>query len=833
MSEERILNVDVERQMKRSYLEYSMSVIVARALPDVRDGLKPVHRRVLTAMNDLNLSPGRPYRKSAKITGDTTGNYHPHGTAAVYDTLVRMAQGFSLRYPLVDGQGNFGSIDGDSPAAERYTEARLTPFAMELLRDIEKNTVDYVPNYDGSREMPSVLPSAVPNLLVNGTTGIAVGMATNCPPHNLTEIVNGLIALLENPDMEPVEMLHHVQGPDFPTGALIHGRAGIRDYIVSGRGRVVMRARADFEELRNGRDAIIVTEIPYYVNKAELIQKIAQLVRDGHITGIADLNDESDRRGMRIVITLKKDAQGQVVLNQLFKHTAMQSTFGVNNLALVGNQPKTLNMKEMMQHYLDFREEVVVRRTTFDLEKAEARAHILEGYRIALDNIDEIIALIRASSDTEEARNGLVQRFGLSERQAQAILELRLQRLTGLERDKIEAEYQELIQEIERLRSILASRELQLQLIKDELLEIQRKFGDDRRTEIVDAQGDMSMEDLIAEREMVVTVSHQGYVKRLATTEYRSQGRGGKGVSAGKLKEEDWVDQLFVASTHDDVLFFTSKGRVFALKVYQLPEASRAARGKSFMNLLPLESDERVNATLRVHGEFSSDRFLFFATKNGLVKRTSLDQYRNIRSSGLRAIGLMEDDQLIGVRLTDAGQNAILATRSGQSIRFPVEDARAMGRTARGVRGIRLASADDAVVSMVIVDADDTSTLLCVTEGGYGKQTPLDEYRVQGRGGKGIITMKVSPRNGPVVAQLRVDPDDEVMIITRQGTIIRTAVSGISTIGRNTQGVRVIGLSAGDAVSTIARIEPTDAIDEAEDTAVEGDAPSTDGDSPE
>lgn len=826
MSEERILNVDVERQMERSYLEYSMSVIVARALPDVRDGLKPVHRRVLTAMNDLNLSPGRPYRKSAKITGDTTGNYHPHGTAAVYDTLVRMAQDFSLRYPLVDGQGNFGSIDGDSPAAERYTEARLASISMELLRDIEKNTVDYVPNYDGSREMPSVLPSAVPNLLINGTTGIAVGMATNCPPHNLTEVVDGLVALLENPDMEPIEMLQYVQGPDFPTGALIHGRQGIRDYITTGRGRVVMRAKTDFEELRSGRDAIIVTAIPYYVNKAELIVKIANLVRDGHITGIADLNDESDRKGMRIVVTLKKDANGQVVLNQLFKHTSMQSTFGVNNLALVGNQPKVLNTRDMMQHYLDFREEVVVRRTTFDLEKAEARAHILEGYRIALDNIDEIIALIRASNDTETARNQLMERFSLSERQAQSILELRLQRLTGLERDKIEAEYQDLIQEIERLRSILASRDLQLQIIKDELLEIRRKYGDARRTEIVDAVGDMSMEDLIAEREMVVTVSNAGYVKRLASSEYRSQGRGGKGVSAGTLKDEDWVDQLFVASTHDDVLFFTTRGRVFNLKVWQLPEASRQARGKSLMNVLPLESDERVNATLKVHGDFSSDRFLFFSTKLGRVKRTSLDRFRNIRSNGLRAIELIEEDQLVGVQLTEEGQHAILSSRAGKSIRFPVEDARAMGRTARGVKGIALASADDAVVSMVIVDADATCQLLCVTENGYGKRTPLDEYRTQGRGGKGIITMKVSSRNGPVVAQRAVFEDDELMIITRKGVIIRTGVEGISVIGRNTQGVRVIGLKSGDVVSTIARIAKAEDIeDEVQDS--DDDAPAS------
>ncbi len=804
---ERILNVDVEQQMKRSYLEYSMSVIVARALPDVRDGLKPVHRRVLTAMNDLNLAPNRPYRKSAKITGDTTGNYHPHGTQAVYDTLVRMAQEFSLRYPLVDGQGNFGSIDGDSPAAERYTEARLTPLAMEMLRDLDKDTVDFVPNYDGSRQMPSVLPAAVPNLLINGTTGIAVGMATNCPPHNLCEIVDGLVALLRNPELEPVDLLQYVKGPDFPTGALIHGRAGIRDYVTTGRGKVIMRARTEFEELDNGRQAIVVTEIPYYVNKAELIVKIAQLVREGTITGIADLNDESDRRGMRIVITLKKDAQGQVVLNQLHKHTAMQSTFGVNNLALVGSQPKVLNLKQSMQHYLDHREVVVVRRTKFELDKAEARAHILEGYRIALDNIDEVIALIRASKTTDEARTGLMQRFGLSEKQAQAILELRLQRLTGLERDKIEAEYQELIREIARLNSILSSRELQLQIIEEELLEIRKKYGDERRTEILDAEGDFSMEDLIPEEDMVVTVSHEQYVKRLSLSAYRTQGRGGRGVAGVSMKDQDWVEQLFVASTHDKVLFFTNQGRVFALKVHQLPEAGRTARGKALVNLLQLAPEEKVSATVRVQGDFDSDRYIIFATRNGLVKRTSLDQYTNIRSSGLRAIDLVEGDQLIGVRLTTADQHAILAVRSGKSIRFPVSDARAMGRTARGVKGIELSSADDAVVAMVIVNADESEAkLLCVTENGYGKLTPVTEYRTQGRGGKGIITMKTSARNGAVNALLAVEEDDEVMVITRKGIVIRIEVQGISTMGRNTQGVRIINLDEGDSVATVARV---------------------------
>jgi len=803
---ERIQYIEIERQMKRSYLEYSMSVIVARALPDVRDGLKPVHRRVLTAMDDLNLAPNRPYRKSAKITGDTTGNYHPHGTAAVYDTLVRMAQEFSLRYPLVDGQGNFGSIDGDSAAAERYTEARLTPLAMELLRDIDRETVDYVPNYDGSREMPSVLPSAVPNFLINGTTGIAVGMATNCPPHNITEIVDGMLALLENPELQPHEMLQYVKGPDFPTGALIHGRQGIFDYITTGRGKVIMRGRCDFEELKNGRQAIIVTEIPYYVNKAELITKMATLVREGVISGIADLNDESDRRGMRIVITMKKDAHGQVILNQLYKHTLLQSTFGVNNLALVGSQPKVLSMKDSMQHYLDFREEVVVRRTRFDLAKAEARAHILEGYRIALDQIDEVIALIRASQSTDEARTGLMEKFGLSEKQAQSILELRLQRLTGLERDKIEAEYQELIQEITRLQSILDNRALQLQIIHDELVEARRKYGDERRTEIMDAQGDLSMEDLIAVRSMVVTVSHEQYVKRMVTDEYRTQARGGRGISGGNIKDGDWVEQLFVASTHDQVLFFTDLGRVFALKVHQLPEAGRTARGKALVNLLQLKPGEKVRTAVRVDGEFDSDRYFLFATKLGRIKRTALSQFQNIRTSGLIAINLNEGDELIGVRLTHHHQHAILAVRSGMSIRFPVDDARPMGRGTAGVKGIALSSADDAVVSMVIVEAADEGKLLSVTERGYGKLTNLEEYRTQGRGGKGIIAIKTSSRNGPVVQVRPVDETDEVMLITRKGIIIRTAVSGISTMSRNTQGVKLMNLDDGDVVSTIARI---------------------------
>ncbi len=804
---EHILTVDIDDKMKSAYLDYSMSVIISRALPDVRDGLKPVHRRVLTAMNDLNLAPNRPYRKSAKITGDTTGNYHPHGTTAVYDTLVRMAQDFSLRYPLVDGQGNFGSIDGDSPAAERYTEARLAPIAMEMLRDLDKDTVDFVPNYDGSREMPSVLPSAIPNLLINGSTGIAVGMATNCPPHNLREVVDGLVALLEDPEMDAVRLLDYVQGPDFPTGGIVYGRQGIIDYIARGRGRVVMRARTEFEERPNGRDAIIVTEIPYFVNKSELIQKIAQQVRDGVIEGIGDLADESDRDGMRIVILLKKDAHREVVLNQLFKHTQMQTTFGVNNIALVGTQPRVLSLKEMMEEYLKFREEVIVRRTRFELRKAEERAHILEGYRIALENIDEVVELIKKSPDGPTARQRLMERFGLSEVQAQAILDLRLQRLTGLERDKIEKEYLELIQQIERLRSILQSRDMQIAIIKEELLDVRERFGDERRTEILDDLGDLSMEDLIPEEDMVVTISHAQYAKRLPVDTYRIQGRGGRGVTGASLKEEDWVEHLFVANTHQYLLVFTSTGRCHWLKVHQIPQAGRAAKGKAIVNLLQLEKEESVRAIVPVPGGFDEDKYVFFVTRAGLVKRTALSQFSNIRRSGIRAIEVVEGDQLMDAALTDGSNHVILAVRSGKSIRFDENDVRPMGRTARGVKGIELSSADDRVVGMIVVQpGDDEVSVLSVTENGYGKRTPLEEYRVQGRGGKGIITMNITRRNGPLVGVQAARPQEELMVITRNGIVIRMAMDSISTMGRNTQGVKLINLGPEDAVATVAPV---------------------------
>ena len=811
---EKILSVDIENKMKSAYLDYSMSVIISRALPDVRDGLKPVHRRVLTAMNDLNLAPNRPYRKSAKITGDTTGNYHPHGTSAVYDTLVRMAQDFSLRYPLVDGQGNFGSIDGDSPAAERYTEARLAPIAMEMLRDLDKDTVDFVPNYDGSRQMPSVLPSAIPNLLVNGSTGIAVGMATNCPPHNLREIVDGTIALLEDPDMDAVRLLDYVQGPDFPTGGIVYGRQGIVDYIARGRGRVVMRARTEFEERPNSREAIIVTEIPYYVNKSELIQKIAHHVREGVIDGIADLADESDRKGMRIVIVLKKDAHREVVLNQLFKHTQMQSTFGVNNIALVGTQPRVLSLKEMMEEYLKFREEVIVRRTQFELRKAEERAHILEGYRIALENIDEVVELIKKSPDGPTAKRRLVERFQFSEIQAQAILDLRLQRLTGLEREKIEKEYRELIQEIERLRSILQSRDMQIEIIKEELLAVRERFGDERRTEIVDDLGDLSMEDLIPAEDMVVTISHAQYVKRLPVGTYRMQGRGGRGVTGASLKEEDWVEHLFVANTHQYLLVFTSTGRCHWLKVHQIPQAGRAAKGKAIVNLLQLEKDENVRAIVPVPGEFDEDKYVFFVTQAGLVKRTALSRFSNIRRAGIRAIEILEGDRLMDAALTDGEQHVILAVRSGKSIRFDENDVRPMGRGARGVKGIELSSADDRVVGMIVARPGDEVSVLSVTENGYGKRTPLPEYRRQGRGGKGIITMNITRRNGPLVGVQVARSGEGLMVITRNGIVIRISMDGISSMGRNTQGVKLINLGNGDGVATVAPIASVETLEE-------------------
>ncbi len=809
---ETILEVGIEDKMRTSYLEYSMSVIISRALPDVRDGLKPVHRRVLTAMNDLNLAPGKPYRKSAKITGDTTGNYHPHGTASVYDTIVRMAQDFSLRYPLVDGQGNFGSVDGDSAAAERYTEARLTSFATEIMRDLDKETVNFVPNYDGSRQMPAVMPSRVPNLLVNGADGIAVGMATKIPPHNLDEICDGLVALLDNPDLEPAEMLRYVKGPDFPTGGVIHGRRGIYDYITTGRGRVVVRALTDIEVEEGGRAKIIVTEIPYQVNKAALIERIAQLVKGGQIEGISDLRDESDREGMRIVVVLKRDAFPQVVLNKLYAHTAMQSTFGVINLALVGSKPVVMSLKETMQHFLDFREEVIVRRTRYDLRKAEERAHILEGYRIALDHIDEIVALIRGSESPEAARSALMSRFGLSELQAQAILDMRLARLTGLERQKIEDEYRELIEKISWYNQVLGSRALVLQIVREEIAEVRTEYADARRTHIVDDEGEIDIEDLIADEPMVVTLSNQGYVKRITLDTYRQQGRGGKGITAMQTKEEDFVDTLFVATAHQDLLIITEKGVLHWLKVHQIPQAGRASRGKPLVNMLEIQPGDRIHAVVPVR-EYAPDHYLAMVTNLGQIKRTSLAEFSRRRRAGIRAITLLENERLVTVRETDGRGDLVLAASNGMAIRFHESDARPMGRTARGVRGIALDKGEE-VVGMVVID-DDEAEILAVTENGYGKRTPGDDYRIQRRGGRGLITIKCTPRNGKLMSLRGVKPDEELMVVTRGGIMIRVAVAQVSLLGRNTQGVRIINLNPGDRVAGVATIT-------AEDAALEG-----------
>jgi len=798
-----VVDVDINEKMEQSYLEYSMSVIISRALPDVRDGLKPVHRRVLTAMNDLNLQPGKPYRKSAKITGDTTGNYHPHGTAACYDTLVRMAQDFSLRYPLVDGQGNFGSVDGDSAAAERYTEARMTRFATEILRDLEKDTVDYVPNYDGSRTMPAVMPSAIPNLLVNGADGIAVGMATKIPPHNLTEICDGLIALLDDPDIDAEGLMEFVSGPDFPTGGIIQGRRGIVEYINSGRGRVVVRGRTEIEEDAKGRARIVITELPYQVNKANLVEKIAQLVRGGQIEGISDLRDESDRNGMHVVVVLKKDAYPQVVLNKLFAHTQLQQTFGVINLALVDNRPKVMSLKETMAEYLGFREEVVVRRTQYDLNKAEERAHILEGYRIALDNIDEIVELIKKSESPEVARAGLVERFALSEKQAQAILDLRLARLTGLERQKIEDEYADLIRLIAELKEILGNRDRQLVIIRDELIEVRDRYGDERRTTIEIDEGDLDLEDLIADEEVVVTISHSGYVKRIPLDTYRTQGRGGKGITAMGTKEEDWVEHLFVASTHQSLLVLTERGQCYWLKTYQVPNANRAAKGRPIVNMVDLAQDDKIHAVVPVR-EFTEDHFLLMSTDKGVVKKTPLTDFSRPRRAGIRAINLQDDERLVAVKITDGDQDVQLASSDGMAIRFHEGDIRPMGRTARGVKGIALNRGEHVIGAVVLRGGE---TLFTITENGYGKRTPTSEYRTQRRGGRGLITIKCNDRNGKVVEIKEVADNEELMVISRSGIIIRMAVADVSTMGRNTQGVNIISLKEDDKVIGVARIE--------------------------
>ncbi|MBI5711407.1 MAG: DNA gyrase subunit A [Candidatus Eisenbacteria bacterium] len=789
----KVIDKNIEEEMKTSYIDYSMSVIVSRALPDVRDGLKPSQRRILVAMNDLNLAPGRGYRKCAKIAGDTSGNYHPHGEGVVYPTLVRLAQDWVMRYPLVDGQGNFGSIDGDAPAAMRYTEARLTHLAVEMLADLEKNTVDLRPNYDETRDEPVVLPGVVPNLLVNGCSGIAVGMATEVPPHHLGEVCDAIVHVIDHPDATSAQLARIVKGPDFPTGGIIYGYQGIRDCYETGRGLIKVRARVQVEEGRGGRMSLVATQIPFQVNKASLLEKIADLVRQGRVTGISDLRDESDRDGMRIVIELKKDANPKVVLNQLFVHSQLQATFGANMLALVDNRPQLLDLRGLIEQYVRHRQEVVRRRTEFDLGEAEKRAHILEGLKIALDNLDAVIELIRKSKDVETARQGLMSRFKLSEIQANAILEMRLSRLTALERSKVEQEYLEVIQLIERLRSILASPQKMLAIIQDEVRGLKKQYGDERRTEIVSEEGEIGYEDTIEQKDMVITISHAGYIKRQEINAYRSQRRGGKGVIGARTKEEDYIEHLFVANTHAYLLILTNRGRCYWLKVHEIDQAGRMARGRPLVNHLEgLSRDESVQAVVAVK-EFDDQHYLVCATKKGLIKKTVLSAYSHPRKAGINAILLEEGDGLIETIITDGTQDMILAKRKGLAIRFHESEVRATGRTSYGVKAVTLDDAEDEVVSMVGVRRQ--ATLLAVTEHGYGKRSEISEYRVSHRGGKGIITIKTTERNGNVVAVKEVVDGDELMIITRSGQLIRMPVKGISVMGRNTQGVRLVNLA--------------------------------------
>ncbi len=798
---DRIIPVFIEEEMRDSYIDYSMSVIVSRALPDVRDGLKPVHRRVLYGMHDLGLRPNSTYKKSARIVGEVLGKYHPHGDSAVYDSMVRMVQDFSLRYPLVDGQGNFGSVDGDSPAAMRYTEVRLTKIAEEILRDLDKDTVDFVSNFDETLKEPTVMPSVLPNLLVNGASGIAVGMATNMPPHNLGEVVDALVALIGRPNLTIDTLMQYIKGPDFPTSAIIYGDLGIEEAYRSGRGRVVIRARANIETVKGGRENIIIRELPYQVNKANLIEKIAELVRARKIEGITEARDESDRDGMRVVLELRRDVTAEVILNQLYKHTQMQVTFGVIMLALVNGAPKVLNLKEILEHFIDFRHEVVVRRTKFDLDKAEKRAHILEGLKICLDNIDEIVSIIKKSRNPESARNALIKRFKLSLIQAQAILDMRLQRLTGLERKKIEDEYLQIIKLIEKLNSLLDSKPKRMQVIKEELVEIREKYADDRRTEIISETEEFKIEDMIAEEDMVITISHTGFIKRFPVTSYRRQLRGGRGSTGAATKEEDFIEHLFVASTHHYILFFTNKGRCYWLKVHELPQAGRATKGRAIVNLLQLTKDERIAAFISVK-EFK-DQYLVMATKRGLIKKTLLSAYGHPRKGGINAISIRPDDDLIDAQLSDGSHDILLATHRGYSIRFHESETRDMGRTASGVRGIKL-SEDDFVVGMVIIKRD--CTVLVVTEKGYGKRTDIKEYRVSHRAGKGVFTIKVNDKIGNMLSLKEVIDDDDIMIITSNGIVMRQNVKKITIQGRNTQGFRLIKLDEDDKVADIARV---------------------------
>jgi len=804
--------IDIEEEMRRSYMDYAMSVIVGRALPDARDGLKPVHRRILYAMEELGVQWNKPFKKSARIVGDVIGKYHPHGDSAVYDATVRMVQEFSLRYPLVNGQGNFGSVDGDSPAAMRYTEVRLSRIAHELLADLDKETVEFGPNYDDSLREPLLLPTKIPNLLVNGSTGIAVGMATNIPPHNLTEVVNGCIHLIDHPDATVDHLMAHITGPDFPTAGIIHGLEGIREAYRTGRGRLQLRARSVIEKAgrKSAHDAIIITELPYTVNKARLIEKIAELVRDRKIEGVAALRDESGRDGMRVVIEVKRDDEPQAVLNQLYKHTQLQTTFGIIFMALVDNRPQVLDLRQMLVCFIDHRKVVVTRRTEFELQKAQARAHLLEGLTIALDHLDAVIRLIRAAASPEAARTGLMESFSLSQIQAQAILDMRLQRLTALERDKILAEYKEVLATIDRLEFILANEAEVYRIIKEELVTLRDQFGDQRRTQIVPFSADISIEDMIADEEMAITVSHGGYIKRNATSLYRAQRRGGKGKMGMQTREEDFVEHLFIATSHDTILFFTDRGRVYRLKVYEIPEAGRAARGKAIVNLLSLAPGEKVAASLTVR-DFPEGRYVVMATRKGVVKRSALAQYANIHAAGIIAATVDANDEVIAARLTTGDQEILLATRNGKAIHFKEGDVRAMGRTSRGVRGITL-QGDDQVVAMEVITPG--TSLLTVTENGFGKRTEVEEYPIKHRGGQGVITIKTTKRNGKVVGVKQVADAHHLMLFTEGGKIIRIAAKGISVIGRNAQGVTLVDLE-NDRVSGVMRL--AEAVEEYDD----------------
>lgn len=802
----RVRPVNISHEMRTSFLDYAMSVIVSRALPDVRDGLKPVHRRILYAMNELGITADKAYKKSARIVGEVIGKYHPHGDSAVYESMVRMAQDFSYRYELVDGHGNFGSVDGDPAAAMRYTEARMSKISMEMVRDIRKDTIDFQDNYDGSEKEPAVLPSRFPNLLVNGASGIAVGMATNIPPHQLGEVINGVLALSKNPDISIEELMQIIPGPDFPTAGLILGREGIRRAYRTGRGSIILRARVEIEQHPSGKETIIVTELPYQVNKAKLIERIAELVKEKRIDGITDLRDESDRRGMRMVIEVRRDMNANVLLNNLYKHTGMQTSFGINLLALVDGRPRVLNLKECLKYYLEHQENIIRRRTQFELNKAEARAHILEGLRIALDHLDEVITLIRHSKTADIARNGLMENYQLSYEQAQAILDMRLQRLTGLERDKIEQEYQELIKKIAELKAILADEQKVLQIIREELIEIKEKYNDERRTEITVGTDMIEDEDLIPREDIVITLSHNGYIKRTTADTYKSQNRGGRGVQGMGTNENDFVEHLFQTNTHYHVLFFTNKGRVYQLKGYEIPEYGRTAKGIPIINLIQIEKDEFITAVFPIEN-FDDAHYLIFLTKQGITKRSPLSVFSNIRKGGLFAITIHDEDELIAVRLTDGQQEIIVGTKKGLAIRFKEDDVRSMGRSAAGVKAITL-SEDDEVVGMGIIE--DNSDVLIVTEKGYGKRTAAEEYRIQTRGGKGLKTCNITEKNGDVVALRTVHEDEDLMIMTSNGIIIRTAVSGISRLGRNTMGVMLIRVSEGDSVATVARIQKND-----------------------